>query len=313
MDNLSLWDTGSRKEEFIVPRTRPAYPPKFRRQIVELVRAGRSPEELAKEFEPSAQTIRTWANQASRSWITDAFIRTSARSIESISGANSSIFLARDRPFVDRRSGVAGPGAERYLRTVLRSSPVSLAISDRLIAPDSNRPQKHRSSNQRCGSKTTVDRPSATYTDQAAECRAASLSASGTGRVHPYAGGDVQMYADISRKESDHLDAMDLADILRTDAPPIADSRPAPSLPGPSWSSPAHGRTPCGTAPRPPRSHQDLRQERGSSGPPGQESAAGRRRLRMLGCPYHCLTHRVRSSEACAFPAPSHIQLADPT
>ena len=46
-----------------MPRTRPAYPPEFRRQIVELVRAGRTPEELAKEFEPSAQTIRTWASQ----------------------------------------------------------------------------------------------------------------------------------------------------------------------------------------------------------------------------------------------------------
>jgi transposase len=46
-----------------VPRTRPSYPPVFRRWIVELVRAGRTPEELAKEFEPSAQTIRTWANQ----------------------------------------------------------------------------------------------------------------------------------------------------------------------------------------------------------------------------------------------------------
>ena len=42
-----------------MPRTRSAaYPPEFRRQIVELVRAGRTPEELAKEFEPSAQTIR---------------------------------------------------------------------------------------------------------------------------------------------------------------------------------------------------------------------------------------------------------------
>ncbi|GAA4049129.1 transposase-like protein [Nonomuraea soli] len=34
------------------------YPPEFRRQMVELVRAGRSPEELAKEFQPSAQSIR---------------------------------------------------------------------------------------------------------------------------------------------------------------------------------------------------------------------------------------------------------------
>ncbi|MEU8109604.1 hypothetical protein AB0C18_38475 [Nonomuraea muscovyensis] len=29
------------------------YPPEFRRQMVELVRAGRTPEELAKEFQPS--------------------------------------------------------------------------------------------------------------------------------------------------------------------------------------------------------------------------------------------------------------------
>ena len=31
-----------------MPRTRSAYPPEFRRQMVDLVRAGRSPEELAK-------------------------------------------------------------------------------------------------------------------------------------------------------------------------------------------------------------------------------------------------------------------------
>lgn len=32
--------------------------------MVELVRAGRSPEELAKEFQPSAQSIRVWVRQA---------------------------------------------------------------------------------------------------------------------------------------------------------------------------------------------------------------------------------------------------------
>jgi transposase len=32
--------------------------------MVELVRAGRSPEELAREFEPTAQTIRNWVKQA---------------------------------------------------------------------------------------------------------------------------------------------------------------------------------------------------------------------------------------------------------
>ena len=45
---------------------RPPYPPEFRRQMIELVRAGRSPEELAKEFEPSALAIRNWVAQADR-------------------------------------------------------------------------------------------------------------------------------------------------------------------------------------------------------------------------------------------------------
>jgi transposase len=45
-------------EESTMGKTRPAYPPEFRRQVVELVRAGRSPEELARQFEPTAQSIR---------------------------------------------------------------------------------------------------------------------------------------------------------------------------------------------------------------------------------------------------------------
>lgn len=45
-------------------RTRNAYPPEFRQQMVELVRTGRTPEELAREFEPSAQAIRNWVAQA---------------------------------------------------------------------------------------------------------------------------------------------------------------------------------------------------------------------------------------------------------
>src|SRR5258708_12668656 len=40
--------------------------PGFRRQLVELVRAGRDPEQLAREFEPSAQAIRNWVAQADR-------------------------------------------------------------------------------------------------------------------------------------------------------------------------------------------------------------------------------------------------------
>jgi transposase len=45
-------------------KTRPPYPPEFRRQMVELVRAGRSPEELAQEFEPTAPSIGKWVGQA---------------------------------------------------------------------------------------------------------------------------------------------------------------------------------------------------------------------------------------------------------
>jgi transposase len=47
-----------------MPKTHHPYPPEFRQQILELVRAGRSPEELAAEFEPTAQTIRNWLKQA---------------------------------------------------------------------------------------------------------------------------------------------------------------------------------------------------------------------------------------------------------
>ena len=47
-----------------MPRTRPPYPAEFRRQMVELLRAGRDPTDLAREFEPSAQAIRNWVAEA---------------------------------------------------------------------------------------------------------------------------------------------------------------------------------------------------------------------------------------------------------
>ena len=49
-----------------MPQTRPPYAPEFRRQMIELVRAGRDPTDLAREFEPSAQAIRNWVAQADR-------------------------------------------------------------------------------------------------------------------------------------------------------------------------------------------------------------------------------------------------------
>jgi len=57
-----------------MPKTRPPYSPEFRHQMVELVRAGRDPADLAREFEPSAQAIpdlykRRWAIELLFRWI----------------------------------------------------------------------------------------------------------------------------------------------------------------------------------------------------------------------------------------------------
>ncbi len=45
-------------------RTRLPYPREFREQMVALVRSGRTPESLSREFEPTAQTIHNWVKQA---------------------------------------------------------------------------------------------------------------------------------------------------------------------------------------------------------------------------------------------------------
>lgn len=47
-------------------KSHPPYPPEFRRRMVELVRAGRTPEALSREFEPTAQSIHNWVAQANR-------------------------------------------------------------------------------------------------------------------------------------------------------------------------------------------------------------------------------------------------------
>jgi transposase len=47
-----------------MPGSHNPYPPEFRQQMVDLVRAGRSPEELAREFEPTAESIRNWVKRA---------------------------------------------------------------------------------------------------------------------------------------------------------------------------------------------------------------------------------------------------------
>ena len=49
-----------------MPRSRPPYSPEYRQQMVDLVRGGRTPESLSREFEPTAQSIWNWVRQAER-------------------------------------------------------------------------------------------------------------------------------------------------------------------------------------------------------------------------------------------------------
>jgi transposase len=48
---------------FKVPKTRPAYPDEFRREAVQMLRAGRTPRELAESLGVSEQTLRNWRRQ----------------------------------------------------------------------------------------------------------------------------------------------------------------------------------------------------------------------------------------------------------
>lgn len=46
-----------------MPRTRPQYPDEFRREAIELLRAGRSPRDLSESLGVSQQTLRNWRRQ----------------------------------------------------------------------------------------------------------------------------------------------------------------------------------------------------------------------------------------------------------
>jgi transposase-like protein len=46
-----------------MPKSHRPYATEFRRQMVDLVRSGRTPEELSREFEPTAQAIWNWVRR----------------------------------------------------------------------------------------------------------------------------------------------------------------------------------------------------------------------------------------------------------
>ena len=49
-----------------MPRTRPAYPGELKQKLVDLARSGRNIGDLAREYEPTENTIRSWVRQAER-------------------------------------------------------------------------------------------------------------------------------------------------------------------------------------------------------------------------------------------------------
>ncbi len=49
-----------------MPKYRKPYPKEFKEKLVALVRQGRTPQELSREFEPTGQAIRNWVAQSDR-------------------------------------------------------------------------------------------------------------------------------------------------------------------------------------------------------------------------------------------------------
>jgi transposase len=77
---------------------RRSYPVEFRTQLIELVRAGRTPEQLAKEFEPSAQTIRNWvqAERDSGTRTTDGLTSAEQQELKRLRRENKQLRVERE-------------------------------------------------------------------------------------------------------------------------------------------------------------------------------------------------------------------------
>ena len=102
-------------------KTRGAYPPEFRRQMVELVHAGRTPEELAHEFEPTAQSIRNWVAQWERNaGRGDGGLTTAEREeLSRLRRENRQLRLEREIP-QRRRPGSLGRRTRSHRRVPVR-------------------------------------------------------------------------------------------------------------------------------------------------------------------------------------------------
>jgi transposase len=114
-----------------MPKTHARYALEHRRRMVELVRAGHSPEELAKEFEPTAQSIRNWVTQAER----DAGRRLDGLTSEERQELTR---LRRENQVLPRRARDNSHGCRHYSRSMklsrLRERPVWRSLRSALAS-----------------------------------------------------------------------------------------------------------------------------------------------------------------------------------
>ena len=98
-------------------KTGPPYPAAFGEQMVELVRSGRTPGDLAREFEASAQAIRTWVAQPDR----DTRTRTD--------GLRTPQWTGQNQPFMDTSKPAISGGPRLELSIYFTASSVGKVVS----------------------------------------------------------------------------------------------------------------------------------------------------------------------------------------
>src|SRR4051795_9853946 len=116
-----------------VPKTRPAYPPEFRREAVQMLRAGRTPRELAASLGVSEQTLRNWRRQAEadRRERTDVATSAELEELRALRRENARLKAGARSAHTSRgllRSGERAPvTAYRLVSAEKARTPISLA------------------------------------------------------------------------------------------------------------------------------------------------------------------------------------------
>ena len=96
-----------------VPKTRPAYPPEFRREAVQMLRAGRTPRELAQSLGVSEQTLRKWRRQDQADRHERADVPTSAEREELRALRRENARLKQERDLLKRAAAFFAAENER--------------------------------------------------------------------------------------------------------------------------------------------------------------------------------------------------------